>query len=361
LDALLLTQWENVYYMTGFMGALPWITKDSIFAVVVGKESDPVFILPEQRLQRSMADMSAWTKDVRGYRGAGEACNVIKKSLAELGINGGKVGAELGGMMRITMPAVAYLDLVKTSEHQFVNGGDVIWKLRMIKSQDEVDRIRRAARAASRGSERAFEEIKEGMSEREFAQLVGRYMIEEGADRPAWILCQSGEKFRTRAWAGFPSERKIRRGEYVQIDYGAVYRNYVCDLNRTAFFGGQPPPAEKDHYEIYVESNRKGTEALRPGVKCSDVFRIMAEPFEEAGLKVMNESLGHGIGLDSHEPPHFSLHDDTILEPSMVLAVEPTGSQLDVQGPVFNCEDNIAVTETGHDLLSTIPRELRIV
>lgn len=359
LDAMLLAQWEHIYYMTGFMGTEAQCCKDSHHAVIVRRDGDPVLIMPEYK--RQAAKGTVWTKELRGYRPPKEFGNTLKRAFADLGLKGARIGTELGDSVRMTcVPTHTYLDLVGETGNDFVDCSEVTWKLRMVKSKSELDRIRTAAQAASRAADRAFGEIKEGMTEREFAHLVGLHMMEEGASRPLVIVCMSGEKFRSRIVGDFAGERKIHRGEYVALDFLAVYRHYVCDLHRVAFFGGQPPKAERDHYQLYIEANKKGTEALRPGVTVSDVYRAEAEVFEQAGIKVERDMLGHGVGLEAHEPPHIARDNLTILQPGMVFAIEPEGIP-NAQGIAFDCEDDVAVTETGYERLSTISRELRIV
>ncbi|MGA2791142.1 MAG: Xaa-Pro peptidase family protein [Candidatus Bathyarchaeia archaeon] len=359
LDGLLLTQWENIYYMTGFMGTEAQCCRDTPHAVIVRRDGDAVLIIPEYK--RPAAESAVWTKELRGYNPLKEFGNTLIKTFAELGLKSAKIGTELGDSVRMTcVPVHSYLDLINAIGNDFVDGAELIWKLRMVKSKSELDRIRIAAEAASRAADRAFGEISDGMTEREFAHIIGLRMMEEGASRPHIIVCTSGDKFRSGVVGDFAGGRKIRRGEYVDIDFLALYRHYVCDLHRVAFFGGQPPKSEIDHYQLYIDANKKGAEALRPGVTASDVYKAEAEVFEEAGMRVESFLLGHGIGLEAREPPIIARDNTTVLESGMVFSIEPQGIP-NAQGVAFNCEDNVAVTETGHELLSTISRELRIV
>ena len=357
LDAFFLTECENINYMTGYIEALPWEgVKNRVWILIVSKEKAPVFIFPE--INRQMAKSSTWFDDLRGYSGLSDADQLIRKTITDLGLTGGRIGAELGPFTRISMPASMLLNLVKTANAEFVDGSDAIWKMRMVKSKSEIDRMRVAAQATSRGLDRAFEEIKEGMTEREFCRIISLRIIEEGADSPQAVICQSGEKFRKRISGGFPSDLRIRKGSYVQVDLGAFYRHYTSDMNRVAFFGGQPSMKEMDDYALYAEANKRGTEALRPGVSCGDVHKAIHSVFEEAGIQGKRESVGHGIGLEVHEPPHITISDNTSLQAGMVLAIEPSH----IPGVTnFNCEDDVAVTETGHERLSTMSRELRII
>ena len=235
-----------------------------------------------------------------------------------------------------------------------------MWKLRMVKSPFEITRISKACKIASLAFERSLVKLRAGMTEREFSILIGQYMMEEGADAPAWpVTIQSGQKFREGLMGGFADDMKLRKGDVVQVDWGAKYKQYESDLNRMAIIGRQPTASEKHHWDMYVEANKKGIEAIRPGVAASDVFRAMAKVFEEAGLKNNNVRAGHGIGLEGHEPPHLGLHDNTVLESGMAFAVEPFGVPNN-EGLILNCEDDAVCTETGSRRLTTVSREIYV-
>jgi len=140
------------------------------------------------------------------------------------------------------------------------------------------------------------------------------------------------------------------------VDFGALYRHYTADLNRTGVIG-EVSPEMRDHYQVYVEANEKGTRAVRPGATTADVYKEIANTFIEAGLTFPWVRAGHGIGLDPHEPPHLSPFDTTIIKPGMIFAVEPFGVP-NKNGTILNCEDNVLCTDSGSERLSIPAREI---
>ena len=308
-----------------------------------------------------MAKETAWITNIRGYRSVSDGLDTITKAIVEAGLKGAKVGAELGETQAIKFSTGLFLELVKRSGLELVDGAEAIWDMRMFKSKLEIDRIRRAAKIASKAAERAFLALHAGMTERDFARIVQRNILEEGGDRSAWIpIIQSGEKFTRRLAGSFPNDRKIQPGDYVEMDFGAEYKHYFSDLNRTALVDAQPSQSARDHWETYREANRAAIKAVRPGSTASDVLQAIARVFEEAGTKYAGFRAGHGLGLELHEPPNITLSDNRVIKPGMVLSIEPFGVE-NREGLAFNCEDNVVCTESGAEILSTIPREIFLV
>jgi Xaa-Pro dipeptidase len=361
LDALFLSEFENVYYMTGFLGASFAGTRDWPYALIVKADGDVCFI--ERGGTGPIASYTTWlpASSVVDYMRIPEAGEAMRKAFADMGLKGGRVGAELGSVQAVKFSTGIFLDLIKSAGVSFVDGADAIWDVRMVKSKIEVDRIREAAKIASRASERAFGQVKVGMTERDVSRLVSQYMIEEGAERPAWTtIVQSGDKFTDGLGGTFPSMRKIQSGEYVQVDFGATYHHYNSDLNRMALMGRQPTESERYHWSLYVEANKKGAAAVRPGVTAEDIFRAMEKVFEEGGVKYVGVRAGHGLGLDPHEPPHLGIGDKTVVKAGMVFAIEPFAAP-NKDGIRFNCEDDVVCNETGYERLSMQPSEILVI
>ena len=356
LDGLFLTQWENVYYLTGYENVAFYLTRDWPYALLIKNNGDVMFVV--RGGTEPVALETSWVSNLRPYPAVTDAGPTIKQAIADLGLKGKRVGAELGQTVAVKFSTGLFLEMMKDSGAQFVDAAPALWELRQVKSKLEIDRIREAAKIASRGAERAFGKLKAGMTEREFSRLVGQYMIEEGADIPTWpVIIQSGEKFKLGLGGSFPSDIKINIGGYVQADFGAMYKHYSSDLNRMAIVGVQPTQAEKDHWNTYVEANKAGTKAVRAGVTAADIFQAMANVFEQSGLKYTGFRAGHGLGLDPHEPPHLGPSDKTVVKNGMVFAIEPFGVP-NKDGVKMNCEDDVVCTESGPERLSPIKQEI---
>jgi Xaa-Pro dipeptidase len=359
LDALFLTAWENVHYLSGFNNSAFATTKDFPYVLIVTQSGDCTFIVREVMV--ASARETSWIDDIRSYKFVSDSKRVVKDTLSDLGLTSKRVGGELGENMAVKFSTGLFLEMMNDFGMGFVDGSKAMWKLRLVKSPFEIARINKACKIASVGFECAVEKLRAGITEREFSILVGRMMMENGADAAAWpVTIQSGQKFRDGLMGSFADDTKLRKGDVVQVDWGAKYRQYESDLNRMAIIGRQPTEAEKDLWDIYVEANKKGISAIRPGVAASDVFRAISRVFEEAGLEYRASRAGHGIGLEGHEPPHLGLHDETIIEENMTFAVEPFGVP-NKDGLILNCEDDAVCTDTGSKKLTTVRREIFVV
>jgi len=357
-DALFVTMWENVYYLSGLNSASMWSLRDLPHCLILKKDGSVALIVP---VARFLTEETAWVEDIRVYFKTTDALDTMIKTFADLKLKGARVGAELGEMQAVRFSTGLFLDLKKETGAEFVDGSSAIWDLRMIKSKLEIERIRQAANIAGKACERSYSKLTDGMTERDFARLVSQNMIEEGADRIIYVMIQSGEKFWKRIGGSFPSERKIRRGDYVQLDFGAIYRHYTCDLNRLGILGAEPKPSEKDHWNLFVEANHNGTKAVRPGARIADVFSAISNTFEQVGYRFKDRPYaGHGLGLEAHEAPLIAPNNNTIVNPGMVLAIEPSGVT-NKEGFWANCEDDVVCTETGVEKLSTLRQEIFVV
>ncbi len=343
LDALLLSFNVNLYYFSGFDSLVLYPTEDDVVkAMIIPRDRDPVFFIREG-FKRTFQEL-AWPSDVRSYRAIEESRDVIMNTLNELKLKGAKVGTELGySSDRPEVPGPLFLELAKTTN--LVDAQPLIDEVRLIKSELELERIRRTAKINDRAFERLLPEIKAGMTEREIANRFGAKMFEEGADRVYYILIRSAERMFNRLNCAFPYDRKIQKGELVQFEWSSDYRHYTTEAKTVVLVGEQPKPSLKNHYNVYVEATKKGQLAARPGATAADVFYATKKGFEEGGIKVGEDrrSFGHGCALDAHEPPGISPMDKTPLRPGMTFVVE-TGGLANAEGITFSKSQTTIVT-----------------
>jgi Xaa-Pro dipeptidase len=156
-----------------------------------------------------------------------------------------------------------------------------------------------------------------------------------------------------------PSERRLQVGDLLVVDWGAAYDGYISDLTRTFAVGEVDEEYRKIH-RIVQESNAAGRAAAQPGVPCANVDIAAREVIERSGYgKCFTHRTGHGIGMEGHEDPYMRGDNMQILEPGMAFTVEP-GIYLPSRNGV-RIEDNVVITESGADVLSDMPREIRTV
>jgi Xaa-Pro dipeptidase len=156
-----------------------------------------------------------------------------------------------------------------------------------------------------------------------------------------------------------PSDRKIRRGDLLVVDWGAAVDGYISDLTRTFAVGDADEECRKIH-ALVLEANAAGRAAGKPGAPCAAVDKAARAVIEKAGYgQYFTHRTGHGIGMEGHEDPYMRGDNLQLLEPGMAYTVEP-GIYLPERNGV-RIEDNLVITENGTDCLSDMPRELRVV
>jgi Xaa-Pro aminopeptidase len=286
---------------------------------------------------------------------------------------GDRIGTEWGqGGHCVGINPITFEALRKRVSHElgaeFVDATTVIWKMRSVKSNLEIERMRKAVAAAARAMERVFDIIEVGMNELDVARKASIFMLQEGGDQVTHnqVMARGeGPPFLSCA----ALDRKIEKG-YVSLDIGCKYMRYGSDINRGVMLGRQPTPEEKKLYECRTGYDELMERAIRPGVSMDEVLAQANEYVREHGCEMQDMDGGHGIGLDIHEKPcimtsasqpEFQNKDGKVLfETGMMFTLEPAiklpGSDLE-----FNVEDDVVVTDTGlENMNSMLSRELRV-
>ncbi|MBO2533493.1 MAG: Xaa-Pro dipeptidase [Thermoactinomycetaceae bacterium] len=234
----------------------------------------------------------------------------------------------------------------------------VVESLRAVKDEGERDAIRKAAAIADRAFERILEELRPGRTEREIALRLEFMMREMGADGASFdIIVASGP--RSALPHGVASDRVLEEGDLVTLDFGASYRGYCSDITRTVVLG-EPNDAQRRIYETVREAQQAAVDAIRPGMTGKEADRVARDRIKASGYeKYFGHGTGHGLGMEVHEAPRLSPRGEEILEPGMVVTVEP-GIYLPEFGGV-RIEDDVIVTEDGREVLTQSPKHLIVI
>ncbi|MFC6275066.1 M24 family metallopeptidase [Levilactobacillus tangyuanensis] len=234
----------------------------------------------------------------------------------------------------------------------------VVGELRQIKDHTELKAIRRATRLTSQGLAALFTVLKPGMTEREAAQWLERWMLEHGSTGPSFgTIVASGER---SAWPhGQASEKLLATGELVTIDCGFYVDGYTSDVTRTVALG-DPGQALTAAYQAVQQAQTMIRAAVRPGVTGDELDRIGRDYLTEQGYgPAFIHGTGHGIGVDIHEGPNIGRGWPDVMQANEVITVEP-GVYFTGKGGI-RIEDDLLVTETGNECLTTTPRNLIIL
>lgn len=234
----------------------------------------------------------------------------------------------------------------------------VLEPLRITKDADEIEVIRRAAQLTDEAYAHVLTLLQPGVREADLALAIERYVRTHGGEGMAFdIIVASGP--RSVMPHGTASDRTIQEGELVTFDLGAKVDGYCADMTRTVAVGA----ITSEHRAIFdavLTAQEHAVAAIRPGMGGAELDAVARDALTEAGFgDAFSHSLGHGVGIDIHEAPGLSPKSETILEPGMVITIEP-GAYLPGDAGV-RIEDLVLVTEDGYEVLSHSPKAFRDV
>ena len=347
LGALILNPGPDLSYFT----ELDFHLSERPVIGIFPANGSPALVLPE--LEAAKTQQLTFEAETHFYNEDQSTwSNVFKTALTSAGLESGKVGII---PRRLRMLEMGYLqDAVP--EVNFISGQHIINLLRMIKGVHELELMEEAVRIAECALAATLPGIKPGVTEKEIAsKLVGR-LLHSGSDPelPFFPIVAFGPNSANPH--AFPTNRELKSGELVLIDWGANVNGYYSDITRTFAMGDVNPELEKIA-EFVRKANAAGRAAVKPGVKTNQVDAAARKVIEDAGYgKYFIHRTGHGLGREGHEEPHISQFDETILEPGMTFTIEP-GIYLPNRGGV-RIEDNVVVTEDGSRSLTNLPRDL---
>ena len=366
LDGLFISGEENIFYFTGVRIFNPWTSYPRPSFAVLPKNSEPILLVQENHLLH--AQLSSWIKDVRYYQELnGPPATTIAQIVRDSGMQIGRIGAEIGYEQRINMPLAAFRQVEAELHSDFLDAAALLWRMRMIKSKEEIFSIRRACEILGEAYSEAYQAVREGMTESELAASLRSAICKREAEKPAFLSMNTSSDLGQGSNSGKmvqhtrslmtkpPSQRVLRKGDVVWIDSGAVYKGYNSDYSRMVVLG-KPTERQLRTYRLVQRITRKCVEEMKPGVKCSEIVKVCNQELRLAGSNVTFDygRIGHGVGLLLTEPPHIGSYDDTIIEPNMVLTIEP-GIITDYGS--FHLEENLLITENGEPEVLSVSAE----
>lgn len=336
IDALLVNKPENRRYLSGFAGS----TANLLIA------QDTSYILTDFRYVEQAKEQCP---DFTVVQTGDDYYHKLKHCVQQSGVK--KLGFETDFLTH-----EKYDKLTKELEDiQTIPVKDITEGLRMIKDAGEIELICRAVNLADDAWGMLLPTVKPGITEIEVSLELEFIMRRLGAQGAAFeFIVASGP--RGAMPHGVASDREIKPGDMVTIDFGAVYKGYRSDITRN-FVLGQPQPKQLEIYNIVLEAQLEGIRAVKPGVPASHVDDAARKVIEHYGYgQHFGHGTGHGVGLAIHEGPKVSVQgSNTLLQPGMVITIEP-GIYLPGWGGV-RIEDMVLVTENGYEILTGTPKD----
>jgi Xaa-Pro dipeptidase len=312
----------------------------------------PAVLLPELERGRA-ADMAGEGVDFYPYSDEAGSGPAFARTAVGLGLEGKRVAVEDLHMRVLELralqgaaPGAAFVSLTET-----------LPGLRVIKDGGEIEAIRAAIAITEQALHALPTWLRMGLTERQIAERLTREILSAGADGVAFMIVVSGPNG-ADPHAG-PSDRPLQPGDLMTIDCGAVLDGYIADITRT-WAVGRVAGELREVYEVVRQANIAGRAAVRPGVTAQEVDRAARKVIRDAGYgRFFIHRTGHGLGIETHEPPYIVEGNEQLLEPGMVFTVEP-GVYLPGVGGV-RIEDDIVVTHDGAESLTSFPREWTVL
>lgn len=336
LDCLLVTNPSDIFYLTGFIG-------EASAAIVSLRH---LLIISDFRFKEELEPL---------------------RNFADIIIRKGAMASEQAAALKRLRPRsiavqAEHISLAARNElakalrpRRLTASAGLLAALRMKKDDQEIDAIRRAVHIQEEALLATLRAIRPGQTERAVASRLEFEMRKRGADGPSFptIVAAGPNGSRPHYRAG---DSLVAYGSTLLIDWGAHAGGYCSDMTRT-FALVRWPRKMKEVYRIVLDAHLAGVDAVRPGRTCAEVDRASRRVIEHAGYgQAFGHGLGHGIGLEVHEAPRMAGSVRTLLEPGMVVTIEP-GVYLPGVGGV-RIEDDILVTPNGAKSLCSLPKNI---
>lgn len=338
LDAILVTSAVNISYFAGFSGTE---------AIVLLAGSKDYILVDSRYYEQAKQQTPGFTVLLITPKNCeNELATIVRNE------NVKRIGFEANDL---TVASFNRLSRVVKAEYFSVDLG----VFRAVKSAAEINKIEQACSITKKAYEYIFSTIKAGMTEKDIALLLQKFILDNGAEAISFAtIVASGQ--RGSLPHGVASDKIIEPNDFVTIDFGCLYQGYRSDFTRTVCVGQAPNKELVAIYHVVLQAQELAIAAIKPGVKACDIDKIARDYISELGYgDYFGHGLGHGIGLENHELPFINSTSQTILQPGHIITIEP-GIYLPHLGGI-RIEDDILVTEDGHKNLTNLTKKLLLL
>jgi Xaa-Pro aminopeptidase len=336
LDLLIATPSTNYEYLTGYNPG----RSERLIALLQPVTGAPAVVCPSfevERIRRHgiITELHGWAEQEDPYALVRDTVRRLKGSSGTLALES----------------STAYQTFLRLGRAlpgwKVVDAGPVTDRLRVIKSPEEVTLIRRAIAITEAAMAATFAQLAVGATEVQVAELLSREMQQRGATGGG--LVQFGAS--SALPHGGPAGPTLQRETVVLIDCGCRVGGYTSDITRTIWFGDHPSDEFRKMFNVVHDAQTAAMDLGRPGTPCQEMDRVAREVITAAGYgPFFTHRLGHGLGMDGHEPEYLVAGNGTRLEPGMVFTIEPGIYQLGKFG--VRIEDDCVMTDKGVEVLS---------
>ncbi|MCS7163724.1 MAG: aminopeptidase P family protein [Thermodesulfovibrio sp.] len=334
-DAFLITNIKNIKYLTGFSGS---------FGIALVTWKGCYLFVDFRYFEQAKKEVKA---EVLCFKNLW--IDELKKIVNDMQIK--RLSFE------VTCSYEAFLKLKDNIQIELIPQYYIVEKERAVKDEEEIRNIKEAIKIAESAFLRIKNIIKEGNTEKNIARSLENEIKKESDTLPFPIIVASGENSSMPHWRF--SDRTLKRGDFVIIDWGAEYNGYFCDMTRT-FIIGEASEKQKEIYELVNNANMQAIKACKADTLAKEIdaaARNLIKQFDYDDK--FGHATGHGVGLDIHEFPKINSESEENIKEGMVFTIEP-GVYIEGFGGV-RIEDMVLVRENSVEILTNLPRDLEIL
>lgn len=353
-ECLLLSPGPNLRYLIGYYFSFPGDFWDALIAWdragVIPLDGEPVLVASNSYKDwtRAVSQIS----DIRYYSGDENRMEIFKDLIGRVK---GTLGVEEHLPFKIYGQLAAAFPQIKMK-----NASEMLSEVRMVKSEEEIESIRKAVEIVEKGIEVGREIIQESVTEIEIASEIEQTMLKLGAENVPFCVVQTGAMPGNEYFP--PSTNRVKKGDFILMDIAAGYKGYHADITRMTVVG-KPSERQREVYEVLLDAQLKALDAIRDGVKAKVTYDAAKRVLDEKGYGKYFAGIGHGLGLEVHERPYWGWEPEDgggdmekVLQAGMVITIEPGVSLPGEFG--IGIEDDVLVTAVGKEVLSTLGKEL---
>lgn len=347
VDTLLITDPKHVYYLTGFLSN----PHERFLGLLLKSGSEPVLFVPA--LDEEAARAAVGAMELITHQDTEDPYQLLKQQLGTDEVKG-TLGLE---KEHFTLARYEQLqDALELTGSTDI--GPSLREMRIRKSPEEIKRMRHAVKLIEQVLELSLKQVKEGVTENELVAEVEYQIRKLGADGPSFdSMVLFGEK--TALPHGVPGNRQLKSGDMMMFDIGVYADGYASDITRTFGFGRLSDEQIKI-YETVLVANEAAIAAIKPGVTFGSIDKAARDVIDAAGYgRYFTHRLGHGLGIDVHEFPSVHGQNELVLREGNVFTVEPGIYVPGIAG--VRIEDDVVVTASGVEVLTSFPKQLQYV
>jgi Xaa-Pro dipeptidase len=317
---------------------------ERLVALVLPVDGAPILIAPSFEVERVKRGARI-DASVRGWEEQEDPFALVRDALSA------SLGTGAANAAIVVEPKTDYWTAMAVNrtlpDARLIDGGAVFEQLRLVKAPEEILRMRRAIEITEDAVASTFDRLQAGMRDLDVAKIVAEEHAKRGINGGG--LVQFGPQ--SALPHGGPLGTKLASGMVVLIDAGGEFQGYTSDITRTRWFGGAPPKKFREVYNLVHDAQDAAMERVRPGVAAQEIDRAARAVITKGGYgQYFTHRLGHGMGMDGHEPTYMVEGNTRLLEPGYVFSVEPGIYMLGEWG--VRLEDDYQCTESGGELLS---------